>query len=171
MRRSGLVESEKIGCSIDAMSPFGAASNKSHTKKSGVGYRSGSSGDLMSFDISPTNPSFDISPTQVKNFRYFTHIRASRTRPSASIYHTQAFDISPTKFRYFTHIREAQRRLLMRFFNGIDFFRNPVTRVKHIFNTDRASRSALSHTERGAQRLANHTIVCSPMARTESESA
>jgi hypothetical protein len=59
----------------------------------------------------------------------------------------------------------------MRFFNGIDFFRNPVTRVKHIFNTNRASRSALSHTERGAQRLANHRIVCSPMARRESESA
>jgi hypothetical protein len=34
MRRSGLVESEKIGCSIEAMSSFGSASRMSQTKKS-----------------------------------------------------------------------------------------------------------------------------------------
>ena len=70
---SGFVESEKIGCSIDAISPLGAASKRSHTKKSGVGYRSGRRGERDSFDISPTMltsifhtqeaRSFDISPT------------------------------------------------------------------------------------------------------------
>src|SRR6056297_4168308 len=36
MRRSGLVASEKIGCSIDARSCFGATPAKSQTKKSSI---------------------------------------------------------------------------------------------------------------------------------------
>ncbi len=44
IRRSGRVESEKIGCSMDAMSSLGMASSTSQMKKSAVGWRSGSSG-------------------------------------------------------------------------------------------------------------------------------
>ena len=42
-----VVESEKIGCSIDAISPRGSISSTSRTKKSRTGWRSGRSKDIL----------------------------------------------------------------------------------------------------------------------------
>ena len=52
IRRSGRVLSEKIGCSIEAMSSLGIASSTSQIKKSAVGWRSGKSGGR----VGPTCP-------------------------------------------------------------------------------------------------------------------
>jgi hypothetical protein len=76
--RSGLVEIEKMGCSIDAMSPFGAASKMSQTKKSACCILSGKSGERC----------FVLSPTRAL-FRAFTHLFSCYHPPFFVLLHTQ----------------------------------------------------------------------------------
>src|ERR1700689_650064 len=67
---SGLVDSEKIGCSIDPMSSFGIASITSQMKKSWIGCRSGRRGDLdAAFLPNIRESGFD---TEEPYFRAFT---------------------------------------------------------------------------------------------------
>ena len=86
---SGLVETEKMGCSILAMSPRGDASKISQTKKSGVGWRSGRRGERFSAE-EVTSILGSIFHTPFWRYRYFTH-------------QARSFDISPTNLRRFTH--------------------------------------------------------------------
>ena len=92
IRKSGLVDRLKIGCSIEAISAFGAASKISHTKKSGVGYLSGNNGErfVSSFDTSHTSTNKTTFHTPCQANSNFTH------------WHRR-LDTSHTLFRYPAH--------------------------------------------------------------------
>ena len=96
-RVSGLVESENIGCSIEAISALGTASKISQTKKSPCGYLSGSRGERL----------IKLSSDKAESFRTFTHVRVEILKSHAdSYFHPQrvAFVLLPTFFRTFTHV-------------------------------------------------------------------
>src|ERR1700685_1091173 len=79
MLRSGLVLSEKSGCSIDPMSSFGMASVTSQIKKSWIGWRSGRRGDR-----------FEGLPSDIRESCVHTggrHYRAFTQRSQASCFH------------------------------------------------------------------------------------
>src|SRR6056297_258501 len=78
MVRSGLVESENTGCSIEAMSPFGAASKMSQTKKSAWRMRSGSSGERSRGASISMPAGFVRSPTEVKRFVFSDTVEGLR---------------------------------------------------------------------------------------------
>src|SRR5688572_28169008 len=107
--KSGLVDREKRGYSIDAVSDFGAASKISQTKKSSCGCLSGRRGGRTESFFKAGIPSFrhiiqldrrfGTSPTQysvlhpqLQVIRYFTH------RASPLI-----LWITDSSIRYFTH--------------------------------------------------------------------
>lgn len=105
-RWSGFVAREKMGCSIDAISPFGAASKISQTKKSGVGCRSGNSGarGVNKSKVIALHSSFH-TPSQAVSTDHTLSFVISHTNRLSSTDHTPmvVFDRSHTGFRHFTH--------------------------------------------------------------------
>ena len=70
MFRSGFVDKEKIGCSIDPISSFGIASVTSQIKKSWIGWRSGRRGDRFEALLSDIRES--CVHTGGRHYRAFT---------------------------------------------------------------------------------------------------
>ena len=112
-----------------AMSDLGAALKTSQRKKSGLGCRSGRSGDLECsvmnslFDISHTMSSkFDISPTasilhtQARCFRHFTH-GVSTFHPHSFRHFTHRATIKPATFQRFDPIHPQRNTLFNTLFN------------------------------------------------------
>src|SRR5580704_12775517 len=108
---SGLVDSEKIGCSIEPMSSFGIASITSQMKKSWIGWRSGRRGDRDAFFSDMRESCFHTGEPYFRAFtqecqascfhpwnrvfRAFTQVAALRAFAQIdSCFHTEPFVLS-----------------------------------------------------------------------------
>src|ERR1700728_318198 len=141
--KSGLVESENMGCSIDPISSLGIASVTSQMKKSCIGWRSGRSGERVDGSLL-----LDISEscfhTVSRQFRAFTHEcqgscfhpwnRAFRAITRGTGFRVSAHETSCFYTYSFVLLHgRAQKYAFWR--KGLRAVRRPVTQTLTIFNT------------------------------------